>query len=271
MTIDRLQAHYGFSRMPFGRDLAPAMLFASRDHAEAQARIGWLITQAAIGVITGEVGSGKTVAARAAIATLDASRTTVIYLHNPAVGARGIYMRIVTALGGQPRFHKAALIPQCQELLAREDAERRKRVVLVLDEAHLLSTEQLEELRLLHNADMDSRSPFACVLLGQPSLRRRLRLGSFAALDQRIALRHHLGGMTLEETARYIRHHTQLAGRSDQLFSDDAVALIHQTGCGLPRAINNLAVQSLVATFVDGKGIVDESSTKIAVVEVTAE
>jgi type II secretory pathway predicted ATPase ExeA len=271
MTIDRLQAHYGFSRMPFGRDLAPAMLFTSRDHAEAQARIGWLIGQAAIGVITGEVGSGKTVAARAAIDTLDSSRATVIYLHNPAVGARGIYMRIVTALGGQPRFHKAALIPQCQELLAREDTERRKRVVLVLDEAHLLSTEQLEELRLLHNADMDSRSPFACVLLGQPSLRRRLRLGSFAALDQRIALRHHLNGMTLQETVGYVRHHVELAGRSDQLFSDDAVALIHQMACGLPRAVNNLAVQSLVAAFVDGKGIVDESSAKIAVVEVTAE
>lgn len=271
MTIDRLQAHYGFTRMPFGRELAPSMLYSSRDHAEARARIGWLVAQAGIGLVTGEVGAGKTVAARAAAADLDSSRHTVIYLHNPAVGARGVYIRIVAALGGTPRFHKAGLIPQCQELLAREDVERRKRVVLVLDECHLMTNEQLEELRLLHNADMDSRSPFACILLGQPSLRRRLRLGSFAALDQRIALRHHLDGMTLEETAGYVRHHVQLAGRSDQLFSDDAIASIHQTACGLPRAVNNLAVQSLVAAFVNGKGIVDESSAKTAVAEVTAQ
>lgn len=271
MSIDRLQAHYGFTRTPFGRDLAPGMLYASHGHGEALARIGWLIAQAGIGLITGEVGSGKTVAARAATASLDTSRHTVIYWHNPAVGARGLYMRIVTALGGNPRFHKAALIPQCAELLANEETERRKRVILIVDEAHLLTTEQLEELRLLHNADMDSRSPFACILLGQPALRRRLRLGSYAALDQRITLRHHLDGMPLEETAGYIRHHITLAGRSDQLFSDDAIALIHQTSGGLPRAINNHATQALVAAYVDNKAIVDESSAKIAHTEITAE
>lgn len=71
--------------------------------------------------------------------------------------------------------------------------------------------------------------------------------------------------------ACYVRHHVNLAGRSDQLLNDDAVAAIHQTSCGLPCAVNNLAVQSLVAAFVEGKGIVDESSAKIAVTEVTAE
>lgn len=271
MTIDRLQAHYGFTRIPFGRDLAPGMLFTSRGHGEAHARISWLVSQAGIGVITGEVGSGKTVAARAATATLDTSRHTVIYWHNPAVGARGLYMLIVNALGGTPRFHKAALIPQCAELLTNEETERRKRVVLIVDEAHLLTGEQLEELRLLHNADMDSHAPFACILLGQPALRRRLRLGSYAALDQRITLRHHLDGMPPEETAGYIRHHTTLAGRSDPLFSDDATALIHQHSGGLPRAINNIAIQALVAAYADSKNIVDETSTRTAINEVTTE
>lgn len=271
MTIDRLRAHYGFTRMPFGRDLAPSMLFASKAHAEAVARIRFLVEEGALGVVTGEVGSGKTVAARAAVAALDSSRHAVIYLPNPAVGARGIYAHIVTALGAVPRFHKAALIPQAVDLLYREASERRKRVVVCFDEAHLLSTEQLEELRLLTNAEMDSRSPFAGILLGQPTLRRRLRLGTFAALDQRIALRYHLDGMDPAETASYLVHHLKLAGRSDPLFSDDAVALIHQTARGIPRAVNNLAVQSLVAAFAEGKGIVDESSTRAAVVEVTAE
>jgi type II secretory pathway predicted ATPase ExeA len=140
-----------------------------------------------------------------------------------------------------------------------------------VDEAHLLDADQLEELRLLTNADMDARSPFACLLVGQPTLRRRIRLGAFAALDQRVALRYTLAGMDLSETAGYLRHHLALAGRSDTLFSDDAVALIHQTGRGLPRAINNLAVQSLVAAYADGKVIVDESSARAAVTEVTSE
>src|SRR2546421_1453358 len=93
----------------------------------------------------------------------------------------GLYAEIVRGLGGIPRFLRAGLIPQAQELLAAEETERAKKVVVVADEAHLLSTEQLESLRLLTNAEMDSRAPFACLLLGQPTLRRRLRLGTFAA------------------------------------------------------------------------------------------
>jgi type II secretory pathway predicted ATPase ExeA len=77
--------------------------------------------------------------------------------------------------------------------------------------------------------------------------------------------------MDLGETVGYVKHHLQLAGRSDPLFSDDAVALIHQTARGVPRAVNNLAVQALIAAYVDGKGIVDESSAKAAVTEVTSE
>jgi type II secretory pathway predicted ATPase ExeA len=77
--------------------------------------------------------------------------------------------------------------------------------------------------------------------------------------------------MTLEETASYTRHHLGLAGRSDTLFSDDAVALIHQTSRGLPRAVNNLAVQALVAAYAGNKAIVDESAARAAVTEVTAE
>ena len=271
MTLDRLQAHYGFTRMPFGRALAPGMLHRHTSHAEAVARVSWCISERALGVITGEVGAGKTVAVRAALATLDTSRHTTIYLGNPAVGGRGLYAGIVTALGGTPRFHKAALIPQTTELLAAEEHERGRTVVLILDEAHLLTGDQLEELRLLTNADMDSHSPFACLLVGQPTLRRRIKLGTFAALDQRIALRYALTQMSPTETRSYLSHHLALAGRADTLFSDDAIALIHQVGRGIPRAVNNLAVQSLVAAYATNKAIVDESSARAAITEVTTE
>lgn len=271
MSIDVVTAHYGFTRTPFGKNLAPSMLARTGGHQEAVARIDWCISERALGVITGEVGSGKTVATRAATAALDASRHTIIYLGNPAVGTRGIYSAIVTALGGVPRFHKASLIPQTADALAAEENERGKQVAVVVDEAHLLTADQLEELRLLTNTDMDSHSPFACLLVGQPTLRRRIKLGTFAALDQRIALRYSMPPMTPDETTTYIAHHLKLAGRADTLFSDDATALIHQVSRGLPRAVNNLALQALIAAYTTNKAIVDESSARTAVTEITTD
>ena len=269
--IDRLQGFFGFTRPPFGRDLAPGMLHRSAAHGEATARIGWCITERRIGVITGEVGAGKTVAIRAALSTLDASRYSIIYLPNPTIGVRGIHHQIVLALGGQPLVHHATLIPQTADALAVEQAERGRTPVLVIDEAHLLDHPQLESIRMLTNHDMDSTSPFACLLVGQPTLRRRMKLGVLAALDQRIALRYAMPPMTPEETGSYLRHHLNLAGRSDTLFSDDATALIHQTSRGYPRAVNNISLQALVAAFADNKTIVDESSARAAIAEVTAE
>jgi type II secretory pathway predicted ATPase ExeA len=271
MTIDRLRAHWGFSRMPFAKDLAPSMLHAHRSHGEAAARVAWCIDEQALGVLTGEVGAGKTVAVRAALAGIDASRHTVVYLGNPTIGARGLYSTIVSALGGIPRFHRASLIPQAQDALATEEHERGRKVVLILDEAHMLDTDQLEGIRLLSNSEMDNHAPFACVLVGQPTLRRRIRLGAFASLDQRVALRYSMTGMEPAETAGYITHHLKIAGRADTLFSEDALALVHQVSRGLPRAVNNLAVQSLVAAFAANKSIVDEPSARAAVTEVTAE
>lgn len=86
-----------------------------------------------------------------------------------------------------------------------------------------------------------------------------------------IALRYAMTGMTDPETKTYLVHHLALAGRADTLFSDDATTLIHQVGRGIPRAVNNLAVQALVAAYAASKAIVDESSARAAVAEVTTE
>jgi type II secretory pathway predicted ATPase ExeA len=204
-------AHFGFTRTPFTKQIAARDLFVRDAHAEAVARITFCVAEATLGVLCGEVGAGKTVAVRAAVATLDTTRHHLIYVPNPAFGTRGLYVAIVSALGANPRFHKAEVMRQAAELLAAEEAERHRRVVLVVDEAHLLSPEQLEELRLLTNADLDAASPFAGILVGQPTLARRLRLGAFAALDQRIATRFTLKPMDLAESAAYLRHHLALA------------------------------------------------------------
>jgi type II secretory pathway predicted ATPase ExeA len=267
-VIEKLQAHYGFSRMPFGRDLAPGMLHRHAAHNEAVARIAWCISERSIGVITGEVGAGKTVSIRAVLAGLDPSRHTVIYLPNPMIGTRGICEEILGVFGQRPSHLASRLFTQVSKALLAEREERGRTPVLVLDEAHLLAYEQLEMIRMLGNTSMDQDSPLACLLAGQPTLRRTMKLAVLAALEQRTSLRYTMPGMTQAETASYIAHHVSLAGRPDQLFTEDAMNLIHTTGRGYPRAVNNLALQSLVAAFAAGKNLVDEAATRSAVTEV---
>jgi type II secretory pathway predicted ATPase ExeA len=140
---------------------------------------------------------------------------------------------------------------------------------VVIDEAHLLTPAQLEELRLLTNQDMDSASPFAGILVGQPTLARQLRMGVFAALDQRIATRYALKPMDLGESSAYLRHHLALVGREEPLFADDAVARLHRVSNGLPRALNNVATASLIAAASGGKDLVDDVCAKRAAAEMT--
>jgi AAA domain len=147
--IDAVIDRFGLTRMPFGRDLPPGRLHRHANCAEAAARITWAVAGKTIGVVTGEVGTGKTVAVRAAVAGLDPAAHTVVYIGNPAAGTRGILTRVVTALGGRPAHGTAALAVQAWNVLAGEAAERGRTPVLVLDEAYLLDHEQLESIRML--------------------------------------------------------------------------------------------------------------------------
>ena len=263
--------HFGLTATPFGKGGAAADLFARPSHDEAVARVRFCVAESLAGVIVGEVGVGKTVALRAATAGLDQTAHQVIYVPDPAVGVRGLYVTIVSALGAAPRYARAEVMAQAQGLLAAEEQERRRRVVLILDEAHLLSPEQLEAIRLLTNSEMDSRSPLALVLVGQPTLVRRLRMGVFAALDQRIATRYQLRPMDLAESAGYLRHRLALVGRTGPLFADDAVARLHKASLGLPRALDNLARDALIAAAADGRALVDDACARKAVAEAVSE
>ena len=262
-------SHFGLDRTPFSKRIAAGDLFTRAGHAEAVARIGFCVAESALGVIVGDVGAGKTVSVRAAVAGLDPTRHTIIYVANPAFGTRGLYVTIVRALGAEPRFHKAEVMAQAADLLAAEEAERHRRVLVVVDEAHLLTPAQLEELRLLTNQDMDSTSPFAGILVGQPTLSRQLRMGIFAALDQRIATRYQIKAMDLAESASYLRHHLALVGRDEPLFADDAITRLHRASNGLPRALNNTATAALIAAASDNKDLVDDACAKRAAAELT--
>src|SRR5437762_5674911 len=144
---------------------------------------------------------------------------------------------------------------QAADLLAAETAERHRTVVLIVDEAHLLQPDQLEELRLMTNAEMDSASPFAGILIGQPTLARQLRMGTFAALDQRIATRYAIKPMDLAESAAYLRHHMALAGREEPMFADDAVPRLHRASSGLARAPTTAAPPPPTAAPPPGRAL----------------
>jgi type II secretory pathway predicted ATPase ExeA len=183
---------------------------------------------------------------------------------------RGIPAAIVTALGGRPAHGTAALAIQAWHTLAGEAAERGRAPVLILDEAHLLDHGQLESIRMLTNHDMDSCTPIATILIGQPTLRHNIKLGVLAALDQRITVRYQMMGMTGDETASYIRHHLEEAGRTPDLFTDDAITQIHAAARGKPRTVNNICLAALIATAGAGKNLVDHPAARAAIAEVTA-
>jgi type II secretory pathway predicted ATPase ExeA len=263
--------YWGLSRTPFSKRLAASELFDHPGHREAVARIRWAIDEHAIALVTGEVGAGKTVAVRATIDRLDASAHTIIYVANAGVGARGIHQHIAGHLGVAPRFHRGALIAQTADLLVRERDERHKHTVLICDEAHLLEPDQLEQLRMLTNHELDSDSPLALILIGQPTLRRTLRRGTFAALDQRIAVRAHIHPLPRDHATGYLHHHLALAGRSDPLFADDAADTIIHAARGLPRQIGNLAVAALIAGYTRNNRIVDHDCAVAAVADHTSD
>ena len=107
------------------------------------------------------------------------------------------------------------------------------------------------------------------ILVGQPTLNRQLRMGTFAALDQRIASRFTIRPMDLAESAAYLRHHLALAGRDEPLFADDAISRLQRVANGLPRALNNAATAALIAAAADSKDLVDDACAKKAVAELT--
>lgn len=264
--------HFGLTATPFTKSVPAADLYPRPALAEAVARINFVVASSGLGIVVGDVGVGKTVALRAAVASLDPLHHHLIYLANPpALGTRGLHVAIVSALGVQPRFFRAEVAAQAAETLAAEEAERHRRVILAFDEAHLLSPAQLEEIRLLTNQNLDAASPFAGLLIGQPTLLRQLRMGVYSALDQRISMRFAIPAMDVAESGAYLAHHLKLAGRRDPVFAEDAVSRLHRFAGGIPRALNNGATAALVAAASAGKALVDDACAKAAVAELTRE
>ena len=239
--------HFGLARHPFVKDIVPEDLFVSAANRELEVRLGHLLDLRGIGLVTGEVGSGKTTLCRKVTAALHNGLYRVFYVPLTTGNVMDLYKSIAWELGLPTERSRAALYRCIHNEVTRLCVENKLRPVLVVDEAQHLRSEVLEDLRLLTNYEMDSQNRLCLVLVGQAELRRRLSLAAHEALSQRIVVRHHLGGLTREELPRYLAHLLRLAGTELPLFEPAAVEAIFQASSGMPRKVNLLAHHTLNA------------------------
>lgn len=170
---------------------------------------------------------------------------------------------LVTKLGMRTRRFKGET---AQELVAHLRSMS-KRVVIILDEAHLLPDESLEDLRLLTADSLDKKSPFALILAGQPLLRERMAEPQHYSLAQRVTVRVRIRSLTDSEVALFLDKHLRSCGAQRSLFDPDAVTLLFQHSRGLPRKLQSLALDALVAAASGGKKTVDTDCVQQALLE----
>lgn len=263
------QEFYGFTTLPFSRTLATQDLFPTASQKELAARLTYLVRERSVGLITGDIGSGKSTAVRAFAASLDFNRYLVLYLANPTTGMTGLYRDLLLQLGVEPPFGQPRLVARIRTALEEIQLSKHRAPVVVLDEAHLLTQPMLEKLRLLFSDKMDSQSLATLVLVGHPDLRRTLHLTVHEAFNQRLAVRYHLGPLDLQETLGYIKHQIRVAGyTAGPLFTDDALQRIFEYTKGVPRRINQLCTTALMAGLIDQKTVIEESTLRKAIADI---
>jgi type II secretory pathway predicted ATPase ExeA len=239
--------HFGFSRHPFGNEIEPDALFPSASSKELEIRLAHLIDLRGIGLVTGDSGGGKTTTCRKVVTALHTGLHRVIYVSLSTGNVMDLYKTISWEMGLAVERSRAALYRQIRTEVSRLCLETRCRPILVVDEAHHLRPDVLEDLRLLTNYNMDADNRLCLLLLGHPELRRRLGMAVHEALAQRIVVRYHMGPLTRDELPVYLAHRLRLAGTELPLFEPAAEEAVFQATSGLPRKVNGLAHHALMA------------------------
>ena len=251
---------YGLNELPFALTPDPRYLYFTPSHTEVMANLHYGIESGrGLIVVTGEVGTGKTTLLRWMMQRLD--RTVMVaYIFNPRLSVPEFYQYLATLFDIQNWDNKSDLLIELGKILDTRHS-RGLRTVLVVDEAHGLSTEVLEEIRLLCNFESDTAKHLQIVLTGQPELRDVLNYSHLRQLKQRVALRCEINALpNVDETAHYIASRLRVAGaRNPDMFSPGAVDYIFRCSAGIPRNINNLCDNAMLNGFASGEQIISRA------------
>lgn len=242
---------YKIQRSPFEITPDPAFLFTTNKHNAALATLYYGVKRRkGFVVLTGEVGTGKTLIVRCLLYLLRTSNVHSAYVFNSKLGALEFLQYIVGDLGLPVSNNKSELLLTLNRF-AIENHRKRHTTLVIVDEAHHLSKEVLEEIRLLTNLETANDKLLQILLVGQPELDDKLDSFDLRQLKQRIGVRYHIPALDVVETAGYIRRRLQIAGNPNPqaLFPDETVHAIHRHAQGIPRLINTLCENALIEGY----------------------
>ncbi len=263
------ESFFALKEKPFALTPNPRFLFLSKTHNEVYAHLIYGIeTRAGFVEVTGEVGTGKTTILRTLLSHLDESKYRVAFIFNPKLTAFELLRNINREFGvDDDGTSNPDLIHALNAFLLAENAAGRT-PILVIDEAQNLSGEVLEQIRLLSNLETEEDKLIQVILVGQPELRHHLSDHSLRQLNQRIAVRYQLRPLNREETASYILHRLNIAGRPDgNLFSATALKRVFACSGGIPRRVNLICDRSLLTAYSEERGVISARDVNQAVKE----
>jgi general secretion pathway protein A len=263
------ESHYGFTEKPFNLTPDPKYLYLSARHTEAFAHLEFgRRERGGFIVITGEVGTGKTTLARYFLSRLDPKTATAFVLYPALSGAellRTILDDLHVPAEGTSMKDSVDALHRFLLQARREDRD----VVLLIDEAQDLSTEVLEQVRLISNLETDTEKLITIVLMGQSELHEMLSRRELRQLAQRITARYHLAPLDEAGAADYIRHRLEVAGGAGKVgFTRAALTAVHRLSGGIPRLINLICDRALLAGYVQGTRTIDAPMVRQAAREV---
>ncbi len=245
--------HYGFSRMPFGKEIAAEDIFKTQTLSQATAMLELGLDSEDIMVLTGPIGCGKSLIVRHAAAGFDTNRYQIIYLRGSLTNASELFKLVLHGMKVDPPHS----IFKAKPLFFSAVCEAPRKPIVVIDDAQDASPEALLAIKAMTNFDSDSRNRITFILAGQPELTTILGYSHFDSLRARIRLAHQLTGMSLEETCAYIDHGLAIVQREEKLFSDTAKMQIFKRTTGIARHVNTLCYQAIVRGAIDEKHIID--------------